>query len=607
MTLENMPDFQVPLSEKGVTVFAPFSGQGPYTLLPAALGIATREDGSKDFHLGIVRPENPMLPPVPYGTLDFRLQAVFAMEEGLALVRSHQPGSVLEQALFRDGFVQLSPIGEQLKDAAPQLFAPVSINFQGLGVARYFSRLDLASALLVKNMLASNAAPLRATAFLEVWGVAPRLPLKISLDPAVFLGYLLSKAGPGRRISRAGLVSVFTTASGQTPWKVEGSLVQIEPRVFGECMADHVRARFASLAAPLAGESEPMLVLPEADAFGSGTFSWDLNEPVSTARAITLTFDPLAEARDLVSSKGLDAVVSMDTVRRLQTGVTSLAVTANLPSQRQGVLSLGVTIKVPPKLPFRPQQINRTLELQEPHDSGSVEVQLSPKEKLAFTCQTFVILQDSAGIQRLEGEDTPHSSDKLDLNMDDFPLSFVSVGSTDRLLAAGSVSGVVSHDGVQSTFSLTASQPMLTLAVPRNSDATVEFEFRSPDGAHVLKLGPAPAQATHLDLSSFREYGPQTLDIRCTFHTDSPLLAIDLLPESSPENAASIMVLALTPQTPQRQWSWFAASPFASGYRYRLHKAEAPANSWSEVRSPFEPLLLDSGAASQSAGAGSQS
>ncbi len=607
MAFEGMPDFQMLLQGKDVSVYAPFQGQGAYTLLPQGLDIAKREDGTGDFHLAIVRPENPMLPPAPYGTLDFRLRAAFAMEEGLALIRARQPGSVLEQATFRDGFVQIFPIGEELKNAAPQLFVPVAVNFQGLGVARFFAHLDLASALLVKDMLAANTAPLRATAFLEVWGVAPRLPLKASIDPAAFLAFLVSKAGPGGRISHAALVSAFTAASDDVPWKIEGSMDQVAQTVFSECMADHVRARFASLAAPLQGESTPMFVLPTPDQFGSGTFLWDLNEPTATARVISLTFDPLAAARELVGAHGIDAVLSQDTVRRLQTGIALLAVTANLPTQRQGVLSLGVTVKVPPKLPFRPQQINRTVELQEPGDSGSVQVQLSPKEKLAFTCQTFVILQDSAGIQRLEGEDTPHEGDKLDLHAEDFPLTFVPVEASDRLLAAGAVSGTVRHDDVQSAFSLTTAQPRLTLTVPKDAAATLEFEFRSADGAHVLKLGPAPARASHLDLSSFREYGPQTLDIRCTFHEGTPLVAIDLLPEPAAESANSITVLAMTPQSPQRQWSWFASSPFTPGYRYRLHSTGTTANSWSDVRSPFEPLLLDSATAVQSVGAGGQS
>ena len=351
-----------------------------------------------------------------------------------------------------------------------------------------------------------------------------------------------------------------------------------------------------------------MMVLPAADQFGSGTFLWDLAAPAITARAISLNFDPLASARALVAEHGLDGVVSEDTIPRLETGVVMLAVTANLPAQRQGVLSLGVTVKAPPNPPIRAQQINRTVELQEPRDSGSILVQLSPKEKLAYIYRTFVILQDSAGIQRLEGKDTPHEGDKLDLHINDFPLSFLTVEASDRLLAAGAVSGTLSRDDAQNTFALTTGQPRLTLALPKDVAATLTFEFRSPDGTHVLKLGPAPARSVHLDLSSFREYGPQALEIRCAFAAGVRLLAIELLPELSAESPANIGVVALTPDSPHRQWTWFASSPFAPGYRYRLRAVnDAAVNPWSKVLSPFEPLVLEASAAGQGASAGGES
>jgi len=602
MAMEGMADFQAPIEGKGVSLLAPYGGTGAFTLLPNALDIARRQDGTGDFHLRLVRPENPLVPPSPYGMLDFRLQGAFAMEDGLAAVRAKQPGAVLEQAAFRTGIIQISPV-EEFKEGSSQLSAPVPVTFQGLGLARFLTRLDLESALMVKDMLAGNTMPFRATAHLEMWGVAPRLPLKVSFDPAPFLRYLLSKAEPDGRISHAQLVAAFAVTSGDVPWTITGATSAVEPVTFCECMADHVRARFASLAPALQPGGPPMLKLPAADEFGSGTFVWDLAEPAATGRVTTLRFDPLASARALVAARGIGAVVSTDTIPRLHTGVVLVSVTANLPAERQGVVSLGVTVKVPPKLPFRPQQINKTVELQEPGDSGSILVQLSPKEELTYRYRTFVILQDSAGIHRLEGEDTPHEGDKLDLHVEDFPLDFIPVEASDRLLAAGTVSCTLIYDAVQNTFLLTASKPRLTLAVPKGSSPTLAFEVGSPDGKHTLKLGTLPARPVHLDLSSFREYGPQKLDIHCTFAKGARLLAVDLLPESKQDSADGISVLALTPEEPQREWTWFASSPFEPGYRYRLHKTDAPPNPWSSIQSPFESLELEAASVGQSAGA----
>lgn len=591
MAFEGMPDFQTSIHDGGVTLLAPFQGEGPYALLPRGLEIAKRENGAPDFHLGLIRPVNPMLPPKPYGTLDFRVQASFDVEKGLAVLRSRQPGAWLEQARFHDGFLRLIALG-QLQNADPTLYDPVPVNFQGLGVARFSARLDQQAALLVKGLLTSQALALRALAHLEVWGVAPRLALRIHFDPGRFLQYLSSRADKQLRITRSDLVSALSPSVANPPWTVEGDLKQIDPSLFAECMADHVRARFASLVPAARPEGEPALLLSAAKDFGEGDFDWNLSEPALTSRPIVLTFNLLDEARSLVSSKGLSAVVSTDTVPALHTGVVSLWVVANLPSSRTGILSLGVTVHAPPTS-RRPQQINQAVELSEPSDSASMLLQFSPAEKIAYTYRTFVIFEDSAGIHRLEGKDTLSEGERLDLHVDDFPVNFVPVQATDRVLAVASVSGTLSHGQVQNRFSLTTAQPRITLSVPQDAeDPSLEFEIRSKDGARMLKLGPMPARAVDLDLSSFREYGPQSVEISCTFAGQAQLLAIDLVPEQSTDAPANVTTLAMTPRTPKRQWTWFASSPFAPGYRYRLHGA----NDWSDVLSPFAPLPLQAGA-----------
>src|SRR5262249_16455474 len=173
MAFEGMPDFQTPIHDGGVTLLSRFQGEGSYTLLPREIGIAKREGGAPDFHLGIIRPANPLLPPKPYGTLDFRVQPSFDVEKGLAVLRAQHPGAGMEQATFHGGFLRLIPLG-QFEAANPTLYDPVPVNFQGLGVARFFTRLDQQAALLVKDLLTSQALAFRAIAHLEVCGVAPR-------------------------------------------------------------------------------------------------------------------------------------------------------------------------------------------------------------------------------------------------------------------------------------------------------------------------------------------------------------------------------------------------------------------------------------------------
>src|SRR5262249_6238777 len=155
------------------------------------------------------------------------------------------PGAGMEQATFHGGFLRLIPLG-QFEAANPTLYDPVPVNFQGLGVARFFTRLDQQAALLVKGLLTSQTLAFRAIAHVEVCGVAPRLPLRIHFDPGKFLRYLASKADPQSRITRSALVSALIPSMADPPWTVAGDLQQVDASLFAECMADHVRVRFAS-------------------------------------------------------------------------------------------------------------------------------------------------------------------------------------------------------------------------------------------------------------------------------------------------------------------------------------------------------------------------
>jgi hypothetical protein len=90
--------------------------------------------------------------------------------------------------------------------------------------------------------------------------------------------------------------------------------------------------------------------------------------------------------------------------------------------------------------------------------------------------------------------------------------------------------------------------------------------------------------------------------VRASFPAPGGLLAVDLLPEGAEETPQTVTALALTPGAPEKEWGYVAASPFAAGYRYRIHAgsdsdAGAPAAPWSPVQSPFVPLELQGGPA----------
>ena len=142
-----------------------------------------------------------------------------------------------------------------------------------------------------------------------------------------------------------------------------------------------------------------------------------------------------------------------------------------------------------------------------------------------------------------------------------------------------------------------------TLAVPLPHDAettTLEIEARSIHGEKALRLGPLPARSLSLALPSFPEYGPHRIPIQAVFDDDSTLLVIDLAPEDQAETAAAPTVVALTPNQTWKEWSYLASSPFRAGYRFRRHTGvDDEPGPWSEIRSPFAPLVLSAATVNQ--------
>jgi hypothetical protein len=84
--------------------------------------------------------------------------------------------------------------------------------------------------------------------------------------------------------------------------------------------------------------------------------------------------------------------------------------------------------------------------------------------------------------------------------------------------------------------------------------------------------------------------------VTCRFADGSSLYAVDVIPEAGVDDRPP-QVLTFTPSRPERTVTWFAASPFRSGVRYRPHPANgAPPAPWSEPHPRSVPLELVAGA-----------
>ena len=598
MSLQGLPDFQQPLIGNGFQVYFPYEAEGFHVVVPSGLEVAARSDGKPDFVLDLVRGVNPMLPPAPYGVLDFRVRPSYRMEEALALARSKAPRATLGYPSFTSSFLRFQPAADT-GDLPADMLSPVSLGWNGLETTRFVLRVSAEASSIIKRCLENEVAALLATAVVGMEGVSPRVPAKIRFQPPELLT-ALAALGENRIVARDDVAAFFRKDPSSLPVKLDGALKDEVKDDFAEAMADLVRIRYASAApAPKDHPMKEWFALPAPEAVGPDAFEWDLSEPQRVSRGFVLSLDPFAAAKQLVASEGVAAVVRETVVPQIQTGTHQVWITANLPAERPGVLSSGVTLRAPAAPPFRLQPITLTAEFQPPADSAMLVLRLAPQEQLQYTYATFVVWQSAGLVERLDGPQTSYSGERLELTLTDFPVDFLPLEASQALLGLAAISGVVRGQNgtvrIESSFSLTPEQPSIAHPLPKGATAiTVEIEARAKDGPGVLHLSRSVAGGLSLGLSSFREYGAQTVDIECDFSGGAATqAAIDLLPEGDAETAGAITVLSFTPAKPRRPWTYAAESPFRPGYRYRMHpSADESAGPWSEVMQPGQVLQV---------------
>jgi hypothetical protein len=363
-------------------------------------------------------------------------------------------------------------------------------------------------------------------------------------------------------------------------------------------MADHTLATFARFV-PAAGASvEPTFAL-QAPPGTNQAAVWDLSQPKVVPKIFMLTLNPFEEARRVAQAQGVQAVLHETVVPPLDTGFETVLVSANLPPGIQGVRSLGVHLVAPPSPPQRVHPLTASKRFNQPGEIHRIDWRFAPLEPVEFEYQTFVV--PSAGsVEQIFGQPTRHTGNYLNLNVADFPLAFVPLSASELLLQEGTIQGTCRYpqpeSGTQTEipFALTAAQPAITLALPREAaaQASLAMEAVSLEDGTRLALGSFPARGTRLDLMSLATYGPHTIDIEAVFDQALPLLAIDLLPQGQPETPQHLSTLALTPEKPVAQWSYFANSPFRAGYRYRQRALDGTTGAWSTILLPSERLVL---------------
>lgn len=539
-----------------------WQSEAGFAALPVGLRAAARADGSPDLILELVRGPNPMSGPQPYGVLDVRLETVSALEQALPPARLIEAGAQVDAAPPEFGWLRLRAGGELLLPPAPMAGS-------GVGALRTTVRLSDNGAALLHAALLKEALLVEAVAELRFSGVSPRAEAAVRFDPEILLARLLAQSKAGV-LAWDAIVSRFASLPPEV--NVLGTVDQLNRVAFGEAMADRVAARFGRLV-PSVEQDCRMCVHLELS--GPGHFDWDLREPFLAQRLFPVTFD----AFDAVRRSGAASAVRHTVTQPVQSGYLLAEVAANLPRERPGVLSCGVHLNAAPKLPWRPQAINESVEFNPPEDRARVLLRFAPNEPPRFLLRAFAVIEETTGIRMLEGPEREVEGPDARLTVDDFPVRFLPLEISPQLAELAEVEAVVGQ--VRAAFPRGVLQT--TLVLPREADPLVRWTATRNEQRLIVEGG------QRLDLTRFAGYGLNTVSVEVAFAPGDPaVVALDLMPEAS----SVVTTLAFTPARPKREWAWFADSPFAPGYRYRVFDANG-SRPWSPIQPPGAALQLE--------------
>lgn len=603
MTTIGLPDFNSPLPEGAFMVLRAFQRpDAPAFLIPSALDLVRDAQGIPDVRLRVTRPMNPMLPPQPFAIFELRLKPVYDMPHGLEILRARVPDGRLEPVAFRAGYLRITP-QSGAADFPEALAAPIPLAWNGLDGARYEARLTIDGAAFVQSLLVERSLPVSAVAEMEILGVAQCVDVRVRFDPAALMAGLAAHADADGRIPRESLLGTLVTDPTSFGFAPEGD--PGERRSYALAIVDRIRSRVAAFApAPTARtDSDPhaaaatyLTLPPGAQEVGSGQVTWDLAEPEPSFRPLVLVMNPLAAARDAISSVGIEAIIPPPViVPPIMSGVHAIRVTANLPENRALLPVAGVSLRAPAAPPERPQAQIVSAEFAPPDDTATVALRLAPLEQLRYRYRTFVMITESTGPRRIDGDEIDSVEERLRLSVDDFPVRLLVIEAERDLLELAEIEGRCHWSAGEVRFVIGPHDRDAAVPVPREAeDPLLEIQARPRGTGTPVTLGPLPAHSIRLGLPSFREYGPHRVEVACAFDDPSAaeLIAVDLIPDGREAEAEAAVTVALTRAQSRKEWRYLATSPFRPGYRFRLRSGGEP-QPWSDPQSPFAPLTID--------------
>jgi hypothetical protein len=595
--LTGLPDFQAPLAATNASAYAPF-GTGTFAVVPQALALATNPDGNVKLALVFEQQVGDFSSTGQYAVLDFSLAGDYDFDGCLAGARGRDPNATVKRIAVNRGFARLFATAGQVQ-LPDDLLQPVLLGLSGSDFARFTARISATAGELVKGAMAGGSLLFGARVEFDALGVAPRADAIVAFSPGALIAALTANA-TGGHIAGSDLLNALAKPAANLPLKVVGGTAQ--PGDLAAALAARICAAYGTLV-PAPSISSPPYVSFATAQLAATTIQWDLSLPELGARQWVVTLDLSTSLRALASSSAIDGLVRYVSVPQVPAGEFSVQLSADLPSARTGVAVLGANVEIAANPPARPSSIASTVTFAEPDDEGTVQFRIGPAEQLAYTTAGFAVITAGTLVRQYDAPPRARTDPWVQLYDADFPVKFATVAATQRLLVLANVHVAASYElenqPVALDSELTVQHPATSIAIPRSATAcAITISATPQDGTATLTLAPVAPETIDLDFTSFPEFGPHTIAISAKNVTAGPPLCIDLLAQEQRDVAGAVPDQRFfTFDQLSASWGYVASSPFCAGYCYRFSAtAGATAGAWSDVQSPFVPLVLEAAA-----------
>ncbi|MEH6415750.1 hypothetical protein [Pseudomonas sp. CGJS7] len=607
MSFASRPDWRQPMSIGERLAYAAYDQPGRFRLPPVRLA-AQAADGESPLRLDIVQQDRGAAGLARYSILSLAFAADFQLDAARQNAFDAGQRFELSPLPVEGAWLRLSAV--EALNLPPSLGELLSLDSASLSALNLGVRLDSAATDLFVAALQRGLLAVGAQAWLRVRGVADRLPVTMSFDPAALLAVVRGLSGGKTEIDHALLRQRLIDAPQTLGLGLPASSGDVLKQPLADAVIDRIAARFAT-PQPSAPDAPTgvRLVFDEA-AMASGRVQWNLAEPQLAPRLIPIEADPLGPLRTMAAGDLHDAVVRRHDARALASGWRSVSVRANLPARRVGVMTAQVELQLPAKPPARMFTVKANAALPAGDRPVAIDLRLSPSEPLAYQWQTAAVVLSDGRAESIKGPTRKSDREHLLVGPEDFGMRLIPVEAETVFLDQADIEVECLGTRKGKPWSLRGvldrAAPELAFAVPFDVDGA-KIRATAQAKADGVRRAMAPVDAEddglRMDAFSFEGSGSRELQLLCEFDDDAASRSIEIAPEDGIDDSARRKQIKFTRSKPRAEWTWLSLSPFRSGYRWRWHSGGATPAPWSPVLQPDTPLQVRSSHSAQGVGA----